>query len=291
MKRTVICLGVALSLGLASLGRTADEPKSQVIDLWPSAPPGEAGKVGEETAKTDKQGVVTSLTNVSKPTLTVRRPERSKDSGAVVVICPGGGYNNLAWDHEGEKVADWLNSIGVTGVILKYRVPRREGTPKGEPPPQALMDAQRTVSLVRSKCADWGTDPKRVGVLGFSAGGHLVAWTSTSSDHRAYEPVDDADKVDCRPDFAVAIYPGGVVKRGTSELTPEIRITSQTPPMFLAHAGNDPVSVDNSIALYVALKHAGVPAELHIYSTGGHGFGMRPRTIPAHRGPIVVPTG
>lgn len=143
MKRTATCLGVALVLGLASLGRTADEPRAEVIDLWPSTPPGESGKVGEETAKKDKQGVVTSLTNVSKPTLTVRRPERWKDNGAVVVICPGGGYNILAWDHEGEQVADWLNSIGVTGVILKYRVPRREGTPKGEPPPQALMDAQR----------------------------------------------------------------------------------------------------------------------------------------------------
>jgi acetyl esterase/lipase len=285
MKRTATCLGVALVLGLASLGRTADEPRAEVIDLWPSKPPGESGKVGEETAKKDKQGVVTSITNVSKPTLTVRRPERSKDNGAVVVICPGGGYANLAWDHEGEKVADWLNSIGTTGVILKYRVPRREGTPKGEPPPQALMDAQRALSLVRSKAADWGTDPKRIGILGFSAGGHLVAWASTNSDHRSYEPVDAADKVDCRPDFAVAIYPGAVVKRGTTELTPEIRITSQTPPTFLAHAGNDPVSVENSVALYLALKHAGVPAELHIYATGGHGFGMRPSDNPCSTWP------
>jgi acetyl esterase/lipase len=275
MKRTVTCLGVSLVLGLASLGRTADEPKAEVIDLWPSAPPGESGKVGEETAKRDKQGVVTSITNVTKPTLTVRRPERSKDTGAVVVICPGGGYTNLAWDHEGEKVADWLNSIGVTGVILKYRVPRREGTPKGTPPPQALMDAQRAVGLVRSKAADWGTDPKKVGILGFSAGGHLVAWAGTNYDHRSYEPVDDADKADCRPDFVVSIYPGGVIKRGTTELNPEIKVTSQTPPTFLAVAGNDVGALEGTVALYLALKHADVPAELHVYSTGGHGFGIR----------------
>ncbi len=290
MRRTATCLGVALVLGLSSLGRTADEPKAdaprgEVIDLWPSTPPGEAGKVGEETAKKDKQDVVTSITNVTKPTLTVRRPERSKDNGAVVVICPGGGYNNLAWNHEGEKVADWLNSIGVTGVILKYRVPRREGTPKGEPPPQALMDAQRAVSLVRSKAGEWGTDTKRIGILGFSAGGHLAIWAGTNFDHRSYESVDPADKADCRPDFAVAVYPGGVVKPGTADLRPEVHINSQTPPTFLAHAGDDRVSVENSVAIYLALKHAGVPAELHIYSTGGHGFGMRPSDNPCSTWP------
>lgn len=285
MKIPAMSLGLAIVLGLATLGRSADDPKAEVIDLWPAAPPGETGKVGEETAKKSAEGVVTSLTNVSKPTLTVRRPERSKDTGAVVVVCPGGGYNNLAWDHEGEQVARWLNSVGVTAAILKYRVPRRPGSPKDQPPTQALMDAQRAVSLVRSKAGEWGTDPKRVGILGFSAGGHLVAWASTNYDKRSYDPADDADKVDCRPDFAVAIYPGGVTKKGSTELAPEIRVTSQTPPTFLAHAGNDPVNAENSIFYYLALKHAGVPAELHIYSTGGHGFGMRPSANPASTWP------
>lgn len=285
MKLAAMGLGLAFVLGLATFGRTADGPKAEVIDLWPAAPPGETGKVGEETAKKAADGTVTSVTNVSKPTLTVYRPERSKDTGAVVVICPGGGYNNLAWDHEGEQVARWLNSIGVTGAILKYRVPRREGTTKGQPPTQALMDAQRALSLVRSKAADWGTDPKRVGILGFSAGGHLTTWASTNYDKRAYEPVDDVDKADCRPDFAVAIYPGGVVKKGVTDPSPEIRVTSHTPPTFLAHAGNDPVDPENSIFYYLALKHAGVPAELHIYSTGGHGFGMRKTGNPSSTWP------
>ena len=147
------------------------------------------------------------------------------------------------------------------------------------------MDAQRAVSLVRSKAEGWGIDPKRIGILGFSAGGHLVAWASTNYDKRSYEPIDDADKADCRPDFAVAIYPGGVTRRNSTELSPEIRVTSQTPPTFLAHAGNDPVSAENSIFYYLALKHAGVPAELHIYSTGGHGFGMRKTGNPASTWP------
>ena len=156
-----------------------------------------------------------------------------------VLVFPGGGYNNLAWDHEGEQVARWLNSIGVTAAVLKYRVPRREGTPKDTPPVQALMDAQRAISLVRSKAAEWGIDAKRIGVLGFSAGGHLAAWSATNFDKRAYDKIDATDDASCRPDFAVMIYPGGVIKRGASELSPEIRVTAQTPPCFFVHAGDD----------------------------------------------------
>jgi acetyl esterase/lipase len=147
------------------------------------------------------------------------------------------------------------------------------------------MDAQRALGIVRSKAPAWGIDPKRIGILGFSAGGHLAAWLCTITDKRTYDSVDDADKVDCRPDFAVCVYPGGVVKRGTSELSPEIKVTSQTPPMFFAHASDDRVSSENSVSLYLALKQAGVPAELHIYSTGGHGFGLRPSDKPCSTWP------
>jgi acetyl esterase/lipase len=165
--------------------------------------------------------------------------------------------------------------------VLKYRVPRREGTPKDMPPVQALMDAQRAISLVRSKAAEWGINAKRIGVLGFSAGGHLAAWTATNFDKRTYDRIDATDDASCRPDFAVMIYPGGVVKRGTADLSPEIRVTAQMPPCFFAHAGDDRVSPENSVAMYLALKHVGVPAELHIYASGGHGFGMRPIGKPA----------
>jgi acetyl esterase/lipase len=173
-----------------------------------------------------------------------------------------------------------LNSIGVTGIVLKYRIPRRPGTADDTPPTQALIDAQRTLSLVRSKAAEWGIDPKRVGILGFSAGGHLSAWAATNFDKRAYEPADEVDRVDCRPDFAVLIYPGGILKKGTDQFSPEIHVTSQTPPMFFAHATNDRVGAENSVYLYLALKRAGVPGELHLYADGGHGFGMRPSPLP-----------
>jgi acetyl esterase/lipase len=285
MRTTIVCLGVILTLGLAA-GQAADSPSAATLDLWPGPAPGENGSVGEEKATTKPgSNVVTGLTNVTKPTLTISRPAGDANTGVAVLVFPGGGYNMLAWDHEGEQVARWLNSIGVTAAVLKYRVPRRPGTPKGEPPPQALMDAQRAISIVRSKAADWGVDPKRVGVLGFSAGGHLAAWSATNFDKRSYEPVDASDQASCRPDFAVMIYPGGVVKRGSDKLAPEIRVTSQTPPCFFAHAGDDRVSAENSIQMYLALKREGVPAELHVYASGGHGFGLRPRDKPASAWP------
>ena len=251
------------------------------IDLWPGAAPGETGTVGqEELKKRDGTEIVTSITNVTKPTLTLYRPSSETANGVAVVVCPGGGYNNLAWDHEGDQVGKWLNTLGVTAAVLKYRVPRRPGSPQGEPPIQALIDAQRALGFVRGKASEWSIDPKRVGMLGFSAGGHLTAWASTNFDKRAYESVDAFDKESCRPDFAVLIYPGGVLKRGGNELSPEIKISSQTPPCFFAHAGDDRVSPENSVRMYLALKAAGVPADLHIYASGGHGFGLRPSDKP-----------
>jgi acetyl esterase/lipase len=280
MKTTTIGLGLCLAIGLGSSARAAEPPAPRTLDLWPGAAPGEVGKVGEE--KSEFKDGITRVSNVSKPTLTVYRPAPDKDTGASIVICPGGGYNILATSHEGEDVARWLNTIGVTGVVLKYRVPRREGTANNVPPPQALMDAQRAMGLVRSKAGDLGIDPKRIGLLGFSAGGHLAAWASTNFDRRTYEPVDDADKVDCRPDFTVLIYPAYLLKAKdpNGALADEIRAGSQTPPTFLAHAGNDPVTVESSVRFYLALKRAGVPAELHVYATGGHGFGMKPIDHP-----------
>ncbi len=282
MRILIVGLSLFATLGIISVGQADDAPTPKILDVWPSAAPGEDGSIGAEKPET-KPGdpsVVVRLTNVTKPIIKVFRPTVEKDTGAAILVFPGGGYNHLAWDHEGEQVARWLNSLGVTGIVLKYRVPRRAGTSKDEKPPQALADAQRALSLVRSKASDWGIDAKRIGVLGFSAGGHLGAWVSTNSDHRAYSPVDDADKTDCRPDFTVLIYPGGLTQPGTNQLSPEIHVTSKTPPVFLAHANDDPVSPENSAVLYIALKQAGVPTELHIYASGGHGFGMRKSDHP-----------
>ena len=276
MRITAIGLGLCLAFGPGSASRGDEPPPPSTLDLWPGTPPGEVGKVAEEKSETAQDGI-TRVSNVSRPTLAVFRPDPDRDTGASVVICPGGGYSILATSHEGDDVARRLNKIGVTGIVLKYRVPRRQGTSNDLPPPQALMDAQRALGLVRSKAADLGIDPNRIGLLGFSAGGHLAAWASTNFEKRSYEPVDDADKVDCRPDFTALIYPAYLLKgKGWTgpDLADEIRVGPRTPPAFLAHAGNDPVTVESSVRYYLALKQANVPAELHVYAAGGHGFGI-----------------
>jgi len=275
MRTRIFSLALVLALGCAAHG-FAGQPRL-TLDVWPGTAPGETGAVGDEAFAPPRQEPrpVKRLTNVTRPTITVYEPDPAKATGTAVVICPGGGYNILAMDLEGEEVAAWLNSIGVTGILLKYRVPRREGTPKDTRPPQPLMDAQRAVSLVRSRAAQWKIAPDRIGILGFSAGGHLTAATATNGDRRQYEPLDDVDKISCRPDFAVLVYPAYLVQKDGA-LAPEIRADAQTPPCFFVHCGDDRISSENSAAMYLALKRAGVPAELHVYAAGGHGFGLRP---------------
>ena len=274
---------VSVLLLVCAISARADAPLT--LEVWPAKPPGETGDIGPEKIE-EKPGPagrpIHLITNVAKPTLTIYRPITVKDIGAAVVICPGGAYSVLAWDLEGEEVAHWLNSIGVTGIILKYRVPHREGTPRHRLP---LMDAQRTMSVVRSKASGWGIDPKRIGILGFSAGGNLAAYASTHFDDRAYESLDDVDKVDCRPDFAVLVYPAWLAREGTAELLHDLPVTKQTPPVFFAHANDDPITSASSVAMYLALKRAGVPAELHVYAAGGHGFGLRPTNQPCSTWP------
>jgi acetyl esterase/lipase len=265
-------------VGAAAGSALAQAPPT--FDVWPGKPPGETGAVGQEKILDNKPGErqVKRVANVTKPTIAIYRPAKDKDTGTAVLICPGGGYNILAMDLEGEEVAAWLNSIGVTGIVLKYRVPRRKDQPAHVAP---LMDAQRALSLVRSRAEEWGINPGRIGILGFSAGGHLAAATSTNFDKRTYEAIDDVDKVSARPDFTVLIYPAYLTGKDKNQLAPEIRVTKQTPPTFFAHAGDDGVSPENSVIMYLALKRAGVPAELHVYGNGGHGFGLRPAASPA----------
>jgi acetyl esterase/lipase len=264
--------------GAGSLARGGSV--SEPIPLWPKGAPDEKGEVGQEhdTTKPDGDLVagqrVIRLGNVSRPTITLYRPPKEKDAGAVVVVCPGGGYSILAMDLEGTEVCEWLNSIGVTGVLLKYRVPTRPGDDKHILP---LQDAQRALGLVRFHAKQWNLDPNRIGVLGFSAGGHLTAYLSTHFDKRAYEPVDDADQVSCRPDFSMPIYPAYLVlKDQDDKLAPELNVTANTPPTFLVQAEDDGIGVENSLIYYLALKQAKVPAEMHLYAAGGHGYGLRP---------------
>ena len=217
------------------------------------------------------------ITNVSKPTLTIYRPAKDTDTRAAVIICPGGGYWNLFWQIEGEEVAQWLNSLGITGIILKYRVPRRPDEPKGVPARRPLQDSQRAVSLVRSKAKDWGIDPDRIGIIGFSAGGHLAIATATSFEKRTYEPQDDFDKVSCRPNFAIPVYSGYLKEL----LEKGMKVPARTPPVFLVHGSEDLISTpEHSALMYLALKRAGISAELHIYARTAHDFGVRKSDRP-----------
>jgi acetyl esterase/lipase len=281
---------VPLVAWLGVAGPTAGGDKPSVVELWPGKPPEETGKIGAErvlmSPKLDRKQVEVTeptrmVTNVTRPTLTIYRPAKAKDTGTAVLICPGGGYWNLYWQLEGEEVAAWLNSLGVTGIVLKYRVPRRPDEPRAEPARRPLQDAQRAVSLVRSKAKQWGIDPGRIGMVGFSAGGHLAVATATGFDKRSYEPIDAIDRVSCRPDFAIAVYPGYLKAKDKDELAPGLRVPARTPPIFLAHGGADLISSpEHSVVLYRALRRAGVPAELHIYATAAHDFGVRPSAHP-----------
>jgi acetyl esterase/lipase len=231
---------------------------------------------------------------VSRPTMTVYSPT-GKNTGAAVVVFPGGGYWDLAIDLEGTEVCDWLTPKGISCVVLKYRVPGDGLEPRSGPyprSPMALEDAQRTMGLVRFHAAEWHIDPGKIGVLGFSAGGHLVAAISTHFEKRLYPMIDAADKESCRPDFAVALYPGHLwIGSEKWELNPSVPVTNQTPPTFLLQAENDNVdTVNNSLVYYIALKKAGVPAEMHLYAEGKHAFGLRPTELPITRWPELVET-
>jgi acetyl esterase/lipase len=282
----MVSLVISICAALPTVG--AEEPL--VVEVWPGTTPEENGSIGEEMVRMSpeldrKQVEVTEqtklVTNVAKPTLTIYRPPKEKDTATAVLICPGGGYWDLYWQLEGEEVAAWLNSIGVTGIILKYRVPRRPDEPKGEPARRPLQDAQRAVSLVRSKAGQWGIQPQQIGMVGFSAGGHLAIATATSFERRTYEPVDDVDKISCRPDFAIGVYSGYLKAKDKDEIAAGLHIPAGTPPIFLAHGGADIISPpEHSVLMYLALKKSGVPAELHIYATAAHDFGVRPSDHP-----------
>ena len=320
----------ALCIVFASGGLRAQTPVWQPspghtqVPIWPGEPPDSQPVAGPETSKWWQTGPGGpggfGVSHVTRPTMTVYSPT-GKNTGAAVVVFPGGGYEDLAIDLEGTEVCDWLTSKGITCVLLKYRVPGEEHYPKPAPypksgpypeSPMALEDSQRTLGLVRFHAAEWHIDPHKIGVLGFSAGGHLVAAISNHFDKRLYPPVDAADKQSCRPDFAVAVYPGHltigatkwdaslarvkhpgppVMAVGQSGLNPDIHVTSQTPPTFLLQAEDDPVdNVENSLVYYAALKKAGVPVELHLYAHGGHAFGLRRTKFPITAWPQLVET-
>ena len=263
----------------------------KVEELWPGPVPGDVGIAGQEKTRIHDSRFVGNtllITNVTRPSLTVHLPPAEKNTGAAMLICPGGGYWDLFWELEGEEVAAWLNSRGIAGIILKYRVPRRPGDEKGVPPSGPLSDAQRAVSMVRSRAGEWRIDPDRIGIVGFSAGGHLALATATGFQERSYPQIDAVDNVSCRPDFAVLCYSGYLKEGDCDRISDGIHIPPDTPPVFLTHASDDSESdVAHSVIAYLGLHRAGVPTELHVYASGEHDFGVRrdgklPSSWPQH---------
>ena len=284
------------AMGAAHAGGGAWQPARGHVQraLWPGAVPDAAATSvkAEVSGPVDKAFIAgrpwTYVAEVSRPTLTLYRPTATKAAAAVVVF-PGGGYNVLAIDLEGTEACDWLLSRGIACVLLKYRVPCRKTGPYRNCL-VALQDAQRAVGLVRFHAAEWGIDPRRIGVMGFSAGGHMVAAMSTQYATRLYPRVDAADDVSCRPDFAIALYPGHLaVRERKFALNPDITVTARTPPTFLLHARDDPVDpVQNTQVYAAALRTAGVPVRMHVFDTGGHAFGLRRTTAPITAWPALL---
>jgi acetyl esterase/lipase len=302
MKPLIFALCAVSAFGSLSAQKPVWQPSPghTQVPIWPGRVPDPQPVAGpEDDATMATESLVAGrpwvyLGHVSRPTMTVYAPEE-KNTGAAVVVFPGGGYQILAIDLEGTEVCDWLTSKGITCVLLKYRVPGEGLYPKSGPypdSPMALEDAQRTVGLVRFHAAEWHIDPHKIGVLGFSAGGHMVAAMSTHFGHRLYPAVDTPDKESCRPDFVVALYPGHLsLDPKIFELNPDIHVTSQTPPTFLLQAEDDPVDrVENSLVYYAALRKAKVPVEMHLYAHGGHAFGLRRTELPITGWPQLVET-
>ncbi len=296
MKPLIFAFCVVLALGDLRAQTRLWQPTAghTQIPIWPGAVPDAKPVPGPEFAETTKElfagkpAVV--VHNVSQPTMTVYSPQGT-NTGVAVVVFPGGGYQCLAIDLEGTEVCDWLTSKGITGVLLKYRVPTPRVGAYHESP-LALEDAQRTVGLVRFHAAEWHVDPHKIGVIGFSAGGHMVTALSAHFDKRLYPAVDAPDQESCRPDFAIAVYPGHLWYANKDfVLNPNVPVTRDTPPTFLLQAENDPVdNVNNSLVYYIALKNAGVPVEMHLYAQGKHAFGLRRTELPITRWPQLVET-
>ena len=290
MKPLLLSLLVAVGGLNAQQNIWQPSPGHTQVPIWPGQAPDQQPVAGPE----DATPRMNDISNVTVPTMTVYSPA-GKNTGAAVVVFPGGGYEDLAIVLEGTEVCDWLITKGITCVLLKYRVTAVGPYPRSGPYPEspmALEDAQRAMGLLRLNAAKWQIDPHKIGVLGFSAGGHMVAALSTHFDGRSYPVIDAGDKESCRPDFAIALYPGHLWSEDKDfELNPNVPVTRQSPPTFLLQAEDDPVdNVNNSLVYYSALKKAGVPVEMHLYAQGGHGFGLRRTNFPITEWPQLVET-
>lgn len=292
--RRLTMLALCLLAGCRVLGPGWSPPPGHTtIALWPHRPPHAPLIALPEVNRTTSNDElvagrqVVRIYHVSNPTLTLYEPV-SPRTGAAVLVLPGGGFYMLAMDIEGTEICDWLSARGIACALLKYRVPHAGPYPASA---SGLEDAQRAMGLLRAHAAQWHIDPARIGILGFSAAGHIAAALSTHFDHRVYEPIDAADRQSCRPNFAALVYPGYLTVPGQPlQPNPSLQPTPATPPTLIVQAEDDPIGVDNSTTYFLALKRAHVPAELHIYPTGGHGYGLRPAAAPVSAWPQAMLT-
>lgn len=259
---------------IAATAFAADEPRK--IEVWRGLPPGETQLSAGETlpVRANENPPATRIAKITQPLLEVYEPPADKRTGVGVIILPGGGYNYVVQDKEGSEAARWLNTLGATAYVLRYRTKNDDAKiPLWKRP---VQDGQRAISLLRANAAEWKLNPGKIGILGFSAGGQAAALVTTRFDEREYAAADDVDKQSCRPDFALLIYPWNLWDAKSGKLLDEIRITAKTPPTFLLHTHDDASSSLGSVYFYAGLKQQKVPAELHVFQAGGHGYGMRP---------------
>ena len=303
MTKFLISIFIMIALGVSNAQAISWRPAlgQEQIPIWPQ------GKMPDALSDSKPESVTTSdslvaketvidVWDVTEPTITIYSPKKN-NTGVAVIVFPGGGFHGLAIDLEGTEICQWLASQGITGILLKYRVPNSGPNWNGDckchvqpKAPTALEDAQRALGIVRLNAVKWHINPNKIGVIGFSAGGYMVADISTHFKKRAYSPIDAADKESCRPDFAIALYPGHMKMEGKPfVLNPKIHFTKETPPTFLLQAEDDPVdTIDYSLLYYIGLKNAGVPVEMHLYAHGGHGFGLRKTKFPITEWPKLV---
>ncbi|MDG2220149.1 MAG: alpha/beta hydrolase [Rubripirellula sp.] len=279
---SLIRFSIVVSCLICLRESSADEKPE--LEIWPGELPAGAVQLPpSKIAALKSQASEERIRYVERATLTVYEAPPETANGCAVIICPGGGYNILAWPKEGLEVAEWFNSIGVTAFVLKYRVPRRDPEKIHWEP---MQDVQRAIRVVRHGAKNWNIDPNRIGTLGFSAGGHLTVMSGVQYETQCYAPVDEADKLSCRPDFMCPIYVaylGENYNDRVAELGPLVTVTKNTPPTFMAVTWDDAMRGAQSALLFAKLRENGVPAELHAYTRGGHGYGMRPSENPVSK--------
>ena len=264
---------------LLFLSISTNAQKREIIYLWPGKVPGELKEKQPPVIDTSKNDKILRFDEVTNPAIEVFLPDKAINNGSAVIVCPGGGYNILAYDLEGTEIAGWLNKLGFTAFVLQYRIPdKKEG---------ALQDVQRAMRILRNNPQKWNIDPEKIGVMGFSAGGSLSARASTLFNKKTYPPVDKSDSLSCRPSFTMLIYPAYLDQGPSLTLTPELELSKDVPPIFIFQTADDPYG-NSALVMAGALRNAKLPVELHFLSTGGHGYGLRPGKVAAETWPLLA---